>query len=247
MEIYERIFKEGAEIVEWVKETGVKLVSAMLFGSAVRGWREPEDLDVLIVVDGSDRRVDELCRDFCKIDLRLSEKYGFYPELTVLRKDSIGKGNPVFYYSVVRDGVVLSGNKDLFIDALVKLEGKEGLERACGLERAYGFLRHAEKGVQDAKEVTDLQLAAEGAYRACVEAIYALLRKPGMPVPGNHTKERERLHTLDEIYSEADISGRYGTLFEHLHAECFYHGECGYLRRWISKTKEFIDDVAKLL
>ena len=68
MEIYERIFKEGAEIVEWVKGTGVKLVSAMLFGSTVRSWREPEDLDVLIVVDEPDRRVDELCRDFCKVD-----------------------------------------------------------------------------------------------------------------------------------------------------------------------------------
>lgn len=247
MEIYERIFKEGEEIVEWVKETGVKLVSAMLFGSAVRGWREPEDLDVLIVVDEPSRRVDELCRDFCKIDLRLSEKYGLYPELTVLRKDSIGKGNPIFYYSVVRDGVVLSGNKDLFIDALVRSEGKEGLERACGLERAYGFLRHAEKDIQDAKEITDLQLAAEGAYRACVEAIYALLRKHGMPVPGNHKEERERLHTLDEIYPEANISSRYSMLFEHLHAECFYHGECGHLRKWISKAKKFINDITKLL
>lgn len=40
MEIYERIFKEGEEIVEWVKERGVKLVSAILFGSADRSIKK---------------------------------------------------------------------------------------------------------------------------------------------------------------------------------------------------------------
>ena len=43
--------------------------------------------------------------------------------------------------------MVLSGNKDLFIDALVKAEGRRGLQRACGLEREYSFLRHAEKDI----------------------------------------------------------------------------------------------------
>jgi len=66
---------------------GVKLVSAIPFGSAIRGWRMPEDLDVLIVVDEPERRVGELCRDFSKVDLRLSEKYTLYPDPTIMRKD----------------------------------------------------------------------------------------------------------------------------------------------------------------
>ena len=246
MEIPE-IFKEGEDIVEWVRGRGLKLVSATLFGSAVRGRRKPEDLDVLIVIDEPSGEVDKLCHDFSKIDLALSEKYGLYPEITILRKDSIGKGNPLFYYSIVRDGITLSGNKDLFIDALLRSEGRKGLERACGLERAYGFLRHAEKDLRDIRDITDLQLAAEGAYRACVEAIYALFRKHGMPIPSNHKEEREKLSTIDEIYPEARISARYSVLFEHLHAECFYHGECGGMREWVSKAKEFIDDIAKLI
>ncbi len=247
MEIHEKILKEGKEIVHWVRGRGVKVVSAILFGSAVRGWSDPEDLDVLIVVDELDTEVDKLCSDFCKIDLALSHKFGLYPELTILKKDSVGQGNSLFYYSIVRDGILLSGNKDLFINALVRAEGRKGLERACGLERAYGFLRHAEKDLKDAKDVVDLQLAAEGAYRACVEAVYALLRKHGMPIPGNHKEEREKLHTLDELYPEANILGTYSVLFEHLHAECFYHGECKRIREWISKAKEFIHNIAKLI
>ncbi|KPV61819.1 MAG: hypothetical protein AOA65_2154 [Candidatus Bathyarchaeota archaeon BA1] len=247
METRGRIFEEGREIVEWVKRSGAKLVSVILFGSAVRGWGEPEDLDVLIVVDEPDTEVDKLCRSFCGMDLALSKKFGLHPELTILKKVSIGKGNPLFYYSIIRDGVVLIGNKDLFLDALIKSEGRKELERACGLERAYGLLRHAEKDLEAAKDVTDLQLAAEGAYRACVEAIYALLRKHGMPIPSNHKEEREMLHTLDEIYPEANISSRYSTLFEHLHAECFYHGECGRIREWVSEAKEFVHKIATLI
>ncbi|MFQ6075906.1 MAG: hypothetical protein ACE5Z5_07215 [Candidatus Bathyarchaeia archaeon] len=247
MEVSETIFKEGGEIVEWVKGRGVNLVSVILFGSAARRWRRPGDMDVLIVVDEPDLEIDKLYRDFHKIDLALSKKYGLFPELTILKRDSIGRGSPLFYYSIVRDGVVLSGSKDLFIDALVRLEGREGLERACGLERAYSFLRHAERDIKDAKELTDLQLAAEGAYRACVEAIYALLRRHGMPIPRNHEEEREKLRIIDEIYPDVAISGRYSTLFEHLHAECFYHGECEHVRVWIISAREFVDDLARLL
>jgi len=247
MEASERILKEGEEILEWVKERGVNLISVILFGSAVRSWRRPGDLDVLIVVDGLDDEIDELYHDFHKIGLILGKKYGLFPELTLLRKDSIGKGNPLFYYSIIRDGVVLKGNKDLFINALIRSEGRDELEKACGLGRAYSFLRHSEKDIKDAKDVTDLQLAAEGAYRACVEAIYAVLRKHGMPIPRSHEEEREKLRILDEIYPEARISSKYGILFEHLHAECFYHGECERVREWITKAREFVDDLARLI
>lgn len=164
-----------------------------------------------------------------------------------MKKESIGKGNPLFYYSVIRDGMLLSGSKDLFINALLKAEGKKGLERASGLGRAFSFLRHAERDIEDAKEVADLQLAAEGAYRACVEAVYALLRKHGMSIPSNHREEREKLLTLDEIYPEASISSEYGILFQHLHAERFDHGECERVREWISKAKKFVYNIAKLL
>jgi len=247
MEVRERIIQEGKEIVQWFKKRDVKIVSAILFGSAVRGTREPEDLDMLVVVDEPDVEVDKLCADFHEIDLALTRKFGLYPELTILKKDSIGEGNPLFYYSIVRDGILLSGDKDLFIKALLKAEGREGLERACGLERAYGFLKHAEKDLKEAKDVVDLQLAAEGAYRACVEAVYALLRKHGMPIPSNHREEREKLQTLDELYPNVDLSATYSVLFEHLHAQCFYHGECRRIKEWISKAKEFIHNIAKLI
>jgi len=247
MEISDKILEEGKEIVEWVEQRGIKLVSVMLFGSAVRGFKKPKDLDILMVVDENTENVEKLRHGFHNIDLTLTKKYGFYPELTILRKNSIGKGNTSFYYSVIRDGITLKGNKDLFANALINAEGRQALEKATGVERAYSFLRHAEKDLKDAKDVADLQLAAEGAYRACVESIYALLRKHGMPLPSNHEEEREKLLILDELYSEAKISSKYYVLFERLHGDCFYHGECGHIRKWISKAREFLDNIAKLI
>jgi len=247
MEINDKILEEGKEIVEWVEKKGIKLVSAVLFGSAARGFGKPNDLDILMVVDESPKKIDRLCQEFRTTDLKLTKKYGFYPELTILGKDSVGKGNTLFYYSIIRDGIILKGKKDLFASALLNAEGRQALEKAIGVERAYSFLKHAEKDLKEVKNVADLQLAAEGAYRACVEAMYALLRKHGMPLPSNHEEEREKLQTIDEIYPEASISSRYYMLFEHLHGECFYHGECANLREWISKAKEFIDNMAKLI
>lgn len=246
MEISKKILEEVKEIVECVENKGIKLVSAVLFGSAARGFGKPNDLDLLLVVDENPDKIDTLCREFRTLDLTLTKKYGFYPELTILGKDHVGKGNTLFYYSIIRDGITLKGNKDLFVSALLNAEGKQALEKAIGVERAYSFLKHAEKDIKEAKEVSDLQLAAEGAYRACVEAMYALLRKHGMPLPSNQ-EERKKLQTLDEIYTEASLSSRYYVLFEHLHGECFYHGECANLREWISKAKEFIDNIAKLI
>jgi len=247
MEISNKILEEGKQIVEWVENKGIKLVSAVLFGSAARGFGKPNDLDIILVVDENPDKIDKLCREFRTLDLTLTKKYGFYPELTILGKDYVGKGNTLFYYSIIRDGITLKGNKDLFVSALLNAEGRQALEKAIGVERAYSFLKHAEKDIKEAKDVADLQLAAEGAYRACVEAMYALLRKHGMPLPSNHEEEREKLQTIDEIYTEASLSSRYYVLFEHLHGECFYHGECANLREWISKAKEFIDSIAKLI
>jgi len=247
MEISGKILEEGKEIVEWVEQRGVKVVSAVLFGSAVRGFGKPKDLDMLIVVDESQENVDKLSDGFHNIDLAVTKKYGVYPELTILRKGSIGKGNTFFYYSIIRDGITIKGNKDLFVNALLSVEGRQALERATGVERAYDFLKHAEKDLKDAKNVADLQLAAEGTYRACVESIYALMRKHGLPLPSNHQEEREKLLILDEIYPKAKISNKYHVLFERLHGDRFYHGECGHLRKWISKAREFLDNIAKLI
>jgi len=247
MEISNRILEEGKEIVEWVEKKRIKLVSAVLFGSAARGFGKPNDLDILLVVDENPDKIDQLLREFRTLDLTLTKKHGFYPELTILGKDSLRKGNSLFYYSIIRDGIAIKGNKDLFAGALLNAEGRQALEKAIGVERAYSFLKHAEKDIKEAKDVADLQLAAEGAYRACVEAMYALVRKHGMPLPSNHEEEREKLQTLDEIYTEASLSSRYYVLFEHLHGERFYHGECANLREWIIKAKEFLDNIAKLI
>ena len=67
-----------------------------------------------------------------------SKLIGLYPELTILKKNSIGKSNPSFYYSIIHDGINLTGDKSLFINALVELEGKKA-QKACGLDRVYGF------------------------------------------------------------------------------------------------------------
>lgn len=247
MEISDEILEESKEIVAWVEQRGIKLISAVLFGSAGRGLKEPKDLDILIVVDENSENVEKLLRGFHNIDLTLTKKYGVYPELTILRKNSIGKGNTFFYYSIIRDGITLKGNKDLFAKALLNAEGRQALERATGLERAHNFLKHAEKDLKEAKDVVDLQLAAEGAYRACVESIYALMRKHGMPLPSNHEEEREKLLALDEVYTESKISTKYYMIFERLHGDCFYHGECGHIKDWISKAREFLDTIAKLI
>ena len=87
MEIYEKTLKEGKEIVEWVKKKRVKLVSAILFGSAVRRWKEPEDLDVLIVVDEPDQQIDKLYEDFREMDLTLDKKIW-----SISRANDIEKG-----------------------------------------------------------------------------------------------------------------------------------------------------------
>ncbi|MEM2936248.1 MAG: hypothetical protein QW231_03630, partial [Candidatus Bathyarchaeia archaeon] len=77
--------------------------------------------------------------------------------------------------------------------------------------------------------------------------IYAVLRKHGMPIPRSHEEEREKLRILDEIYPEVHISSRYTILFEHADAQCFYHGECERAREWISKAREFVYDLARLI
>lgn len=240
------ILEEGKEIVKWIRNKKVNAVATILFGSAARGWKEAEDLDVLVVLDGTDEDVNKLLVEFNKESKRI-EKQGLYPELTILKKNSIGKGNPSFYYSIIRDGINLTGDKSLFIKALVELEGKKAFLKACGLDRAYGFLKHAEEDLKRAKEVTDIQLVAEGAYRACVEAIYVLSRKHGMPIPGDHKEESERLSTLDEIYPSLNLSPRYFMLFQNLHADCFYHGDCGAIKDWLTNARKFIDDIAKVL
>ncbi|MFQ6118933.1 MAG: hypothetical protein ACE5KE_03490 [Methanosarcinales archaeon] len=246
--MFPTILEEGKEIAKWIEERGVKLISVILFGSAVRRCKEPEDLDVLIIVDGREGEVNDIYKKFQKeVLFNLLKKYSIYPELTIIRKDKVGRGNPSFYYSIIHDGVVIKGNKKLFIDALTKLEGRKSLERAYGMERVYGFMRHAKRDLEEAENVTDIQIAAEGAYRACIEALYVLFRKHGLPIPGNHKEESETLKMLDEIYPSYDLSSKYAEIFEHLHAECFYHGECSEIRKWIAKAEEFIDGISHLL
>ena len=64
----------------------------------VRGerLRAQENLDVLIAVDESNRRVDGLRRDFCKADLRLSEKYGAFTRANRIKKGFDRKGKSHF-------------------------------------------------------------------------------------------------------------------------------------------------------
>jgi len=247
MVVPKSFLEEGREIADWLDQSNVGLVSVIVFGSAVRRSKKPRDLDVLIVIDDDAKDINKLHRSFDNVGLLVKQKYGLYPELTVLRRSTIGRGSPLFYYSIIRDGVVVRGSKDIFINALLKLEGRKSLENACGLERAYGFLKHAEKDLEEAKDIADIQLAAESGCRGCIEGLYALFRKHGLPLPSNHEEERERLKVLDEIYKNYNLPSRYSEIFEHLHAECFYHGECGDVRDWILKAKSFINDISRVL
>ena len=115
------------------------------------------------------------------------------------------------------------------------------------MEKAYNFQKHAEKDLKDAKNDADFQMAAEGAYRACVESIYTLMRKCSIRLPTNPEEKRERLLILDKTYPKAEILSKYYVINEHLHIDCFYHSECGNVRKWISKAREFLDSMSKLI
>lgn len=111
----EHIAREAEEVTELLRKSFAnKICSVVVFGSAVRGWKEnPEDLDILIVVDVPREEALEAKRMFVEdgVDLRLGEKYGLHPQIIILSKEDVGGGSASFYYSIVHDGVAIYGEK----------------------------------------------------------------------------------------------------------------------------------------
>ena len=260
--LLEDIIDEAEEAAEWLRKTFTdKICSVIVFGSAVRGWKEkPEDLDILIVVDVSREEALKAKQVFVKsgVDLKLTEKYGLYPEVIVLSKEEIGSGSASFYYSIIHGGVSIYGGKDIFVEALRKTGGdleRNFLKRMEGgrmsLNAAYEFLEMATEDFELFKKTERkrrLQSSAENSFRAMIEAIYALFRKHGLPTPRNHEEERRGLSIVEEIYPQQQLKVRYEEIFTVLHDECFYHGKCPEnMGHWIQKVRDFIKDIEGLL
>ena len=256
------IFDEAEEVVKWVRERlPGKVCSVIVYGSAIRGWREkPEDLDVLIVVDVPQEEALKAKLAFVgtEINLKLSDKYGLYPEVIILSKEEIGRGSASFYYSVVHDGVPIYGGKDIFIEALKRTGGslerkflKSVEEGKTSLSNAYEFLEMAAEDFGLFKKTgrkRRLQSSAENAFRAMIEAIYALFRKHGLPTPRSHEEKRRGLTIIKEIYPRQQFQARYEEIFITLHDECFYHGRCPEnMDDWIKKVKLFIKSIEDVL
>jgi len=253
---------EVEEIVKWVGKTlSGRIRSVTVFGSAVREWEgKPEDLDVLIVVDAPREDALKAKLAFLKggVDLELSDRYGLYPEVVILSKDEVGLGSPGFYYSIVRDGVSVQGGKELFVEALKRIGGnlerdflKRMEEGRLSLSVAYEFLDMAKEDLELFKRTgrsRRLQSSAENAFRAVIEAVYALFRKHGLPTPRSHEEERRGLVIVQEIYPRHRIQAEYEEIFTRLHDECFYHGRCPKdMEDWIEKVERFLKNVEDIL
>jgi len=213
---------------------GDRLHLVIVYGSAARGVRHPGDLDILVVVDVDEEEVQNIRKRVIEsgLDMELSKKYGVYPEIFVLSKDKIGKGSPLFYYSIINDGVPIVGEKEIFEDALERIGESNKLigdflerrKRAnMSLGKARKFLREAERLLGEKEGLERIQLAAEGAYRACVEALYALFLKHSLPIPHDHVEEMEKLDIIERIYPTMLFKSRYREMMGKLHDDCFYH------------------------
>lgn len=251
---------EAIEVARRIKLIcGDRLHSIIVYGSAARGVEKPGDLDILVVIDPKGMEIRDIRKQVIAsdLDIELSKKYGVYPEIFVLGKERIGKGSPMFYYSIINDGVPIVGEKEIFEEALKRI-GKSNkliedfLERRkranMSLGKANKFLREAEKLLDEKESLERMQLAAEGAYRACVEALYALFIKHSLPVPHNHIEEMERLDIIERMYPGMLFKSRYREMMSVLNDDCFYHGDCPKdLEHWLGRVRQFIQDVEEVV
>jgi len=125
------------------------------------------------------------------------------------------------------------------------------------LEEARKFLdaafREFEKGVKEGRDEV-IRDAAEKAWNATIQATTALLLAKGFSEEEVKTYRQKRL-TLedlsikDEEVRRLGLGDRFMTREYRLHIRCFYDGEytVDAIREELEKSKQYIDDIAKLL
>jgi len=138
----------------------------------------------------------------------------------------------------------------------------EGRPRACKaevkfLDDARKFLDAAhtefEKGVKEGRDEA-IRDAAEKAWNATIQATTALLLAKGFNEEEVKTYRQKRL-TLEELSIKDEevkrlgLGDRFMAREYILHVRCFYDGEytIDAIREELDKTKQYIDDIAKLL
>jgi len=125
------------------------------------------------------------------------------------------------------------------------------------LDEARKFLDAAfmefEKGVREGRDEV-IRDAAEKAWNATIQATTALLLAKGFKEEDVKTYRQKRL-TLEELNIKDEevrrlgLGDRFMAREYRLHVRCFYDGEYSVdaLREELEKSKQYIDDIAKLL
>jgi len=125
------------------------------------------------------------------------------------------------------------------------------------LDEARKFLDAAhtefEKGVKEGRDEA-IRDAAEKAWNATIQATTALLLAKGFNEEEVKTYRQKRL-TLEELSIKDEevkrlgLGDRFMAREYILHVRCFYDGEytIDAIREELDKTKQYIDDIAKLL
>jgi hypothetical protein len=123
------------------------------------------------------------------------------------------------------------------------------------LKEVEDLLRDAEERLEKAiKEMkVDLRDASEKAWLATVRATDALILARMGVKPKVMSERREKLGELimrEPRIDEARIWDRFHSRSDVLHSSCFYEGVCKppeAIKRKILETKEYIEDVRKLV
>jgi len=113
--------------------------------------------------------------------------------------------------------------------------------------------REFEKGVKEEKDEV-IRDAAEKAWNATIQATTALLLAKGFSEEEIKTYRQKRL-TLEELSIKDEeirrlgLGDRFMVREYSLHVRCFYDGEytVDAIREELEKSKQYLDDIAKLL
>jgi len=125
------------------------------------------------------------------------------------------------------------------------------------LDEAWKFLNAAlpefEKGAKEGRDET-IRDAAEKAWNATIQATTALLLAKGFNEEDVRTYRQKRLtleglSTKDDEVRQLNLRDRFMAREYTLHIRCFYDGEYTIeaIREELEKTKQYIDNVAKLV
>lgn len=117
MDEYQKGLTAVKESIEMLKEKfGDKIYSVILYGSFVRGDRDFDDIDILIITNHSLGSVYQVTNMFTReVFLKLSDKYGMLFSTLVYDKSNFNqlKGFHPLFEEIKKEGVCLYGEKVL--------------------------------------------------------------------------------------------------------------------------------------